>query len=567
MRRALSWIFLLGALGLAIWLLLSRAAPLVAPPARPAVSARALPPKARDAGRPILREIAPASLPGEPFTVELMDPPAKSYVAVAPASSDAANAALVAKLGRAGVIYDPALGRAARELAYQQSLLDGLVPQDIVDFLLRSSGAVDRTVLQSYTATSGDGSEAARQRLDDALASNGDPGPVRVGIGEVWIPGAKLPRIVGVLVSRRDADIDPAPRRIEIGETWELSGVLPRGHDAPSALVLRPTGELDEVPVTTVDRRFRVRVEAGNTRGTLMLAVGAEGPLGHTTLVQLPVEVGQAPPETYATRLPPDESKIRTPEAAEPLALSLLNADRARFGLPALVRDPKLDVIARAHSADMRDHGFFGHRSPTTGGPKDRIEAAGYRAVAFAENLAAEGSLHSAEANLLASLGHRRNILDAGVTHVGIGVAARERKGRMEWHLTQLFARPVVAIDAAAEADKVSAALAEGRRAAGLAAFARDPGLDRIARDHAARAAEGKLDGLARAVLDDAQRAGLTPGAARAWIQRTSDLSAFEPPAEANDAALTRVGIGIVQLRDDPQGATGVVLIFSSDRE
>jgi uncharacterized protein YkwD len=567
MRRFVAWLLLLGALAFVVLRFVVPNLP-DRPGSGPPERARPLAPRAngaKDAGKRPLREVAPVAAAGEPYTVELMDPPASTYGGAAPAGSDASYAAIVAALRRPGVVYDPALSRAAAELAYQQSILGGLVPQDIVDFLLRSAGAVDRTVVQGFTATSGDGAGVARQRIEEMLGAEHSPGPVRIGVGEVWIPGAERPRILGVLLSRREVEVAPAPRRVEPGETWVLSGVLPRDHQAPSALVLRPDGHLDEVPVHTVDRRFRVTVDAGATAGTLVVSVGASGPFGHTTLVQLPVEVGQALPATLTTALPPDESGVRGVEAAEQLALALLNADRARFGLPALARDPRLDAIARGHSADMRAHGFFGHRSPTTGGPQDRVAAARYRAASLAENIAVEESLHGAEVNLFASLGHRRNILSTDVTHVGIGVAARETEGRREWHLTQLFARPVAVLDEGAEADRLRAAIDAGRRAAGVAALTPDRGLDQVARTHARAAADGQLDGLARRALDGAGEAGLLRGQGQVVIQRTADVGAFEVPAEALGASYRRIGVGLVQRADDLQGMVGVVLLFSGE--
>jgi uncharacterized protein YkwD len=519
-----------------------------------------------DTARPTPWEAEPSALPGEPVSVELMDPPAESYADAAMTKGDASFAAIVAGLGRTDVTYDPALGRAARELAFQQSLLDGLVPLDIVDFLLRSSGAVDRTVEQGYTATTGNTSEAAREQLKRMLGRPGRGGAARVGIGEVWIPGAKLPNIVGVLISRREVEIDKTSRRAPPGEEWTLSGLLPPDHTKPTALVLRLNGVLEPIPVNEGSgRRFRITVPAGNEVGTLHINLGAVGPSGPTTLVQLPVEVGRPLPSTYSTRLPPDESHIKSPEAAEDLAFALLNADRSRFGLPQLTRDRRLDAVARAHSADMRDNHFFAHISPRTGGPGDRLAAAGYKALAHAENIALESSIHAAEANLLASLGHRANILNPTATHVGIGVAARDEDKRTDWHLTQMFARPVTAIDVAVEADRLRDAIARRRRAAGAPALARDPGLERVAQGHALDAAEGRMEGLGKRVLAEAERAGLTPGRAQVWIQRAYDPSSIEAPDVSVDAAYTRAGVGMVQSAADPQGAVGVVLLLASD--
>lgn len=213
----------------------------------------------------------------------------------------------------------------------------------------------------------------------------------------------------------------------------------------------------------------------------------------------------------------------------------------------------------------MRDHDFFAHVSPSTGQAGDRLAAAGYRARAHAENIALQGSLHAAQAALLASLGHRRNILNPDVTHVGIGVAGRDADGRPEWHLTQIFALPVVAIDAEAEAARLRLAIAERRRAAGVPPLTRDRGLDRVALDHARDAAAGRLDGLARRALDAADRAGLAPGKAQAILHRTPDVAALELPPEADDASYARIGIGIVQPPEDPKGMAGVVLLLATD--
>jgi uncharacterized protein YkwD len=571
MRRLLPWILLLAALPLVVWLVVWK------PPGKRPPSAAPPPPDSAEieapapAESPSLKkwEPEPTALPGEPVTVELMEPPADRYAAAPMTEGDGAFAAIVAKLGRNDVVYDAALGRAARELAYQQSLLGGVLPLDLVDFLLRSAGAVDRTIEQGFVATSGEGSAAAREQLERMLAipdRGASTGQVRVGIGEVWIPGAKLPHIVGVLISRRAVSIDPAPRRVELGEAWVLSGELPHRFTRPSALVLRPDGELKDAAVESgAGGRFRVVVPAGNTVGTLHVSVGATGPEGPMTLVQLPVEVGRPLPQEYASRLPPDERDITSVEAAEALALRLLNADRARFGLPILERDPRLDAVARAHSVDMRDGGFFAHVSPRTGGPGDRLQAAGYKAIGSAENIALESSIHAAESDLLASLGHRANILSRAVTHVGIGIAKGSLEGRTEWFLTQLFAKPLAAIDTAAFAASFRRAIGERRRARGLPDLRRDLGLERVAEANARAAAEGKLENLSRRTLDEAERAGLVPGKAQVWIQRSQDPAAIEAPDVVDDASFERAGVGVVQGSDEALGAIGIVLLLAAD--
>lgn len=102
--------------------------------------------------------------------------------------------------------------------------------------------------------------------------------------------------------------------------------------------------------------------------------------------------------------------------------VGLVNAERAKVGLPALIVDPALSRLARMKSADMVARGYFGHISPTYGSPFDMMRANGITYRAAGENLAAATSLALAFDGLMRSAGHRANILRAEFTHIGIGV-------------------------------------------------------------------------------------------------------------------------------------------------
>ncbi|WP_027459388.1 CAP domain-containing protein [Deinococcus murrayi] len=113
--------------------------------------------------------------------------------------------------------------------------------------------------------------------------------------------------------------------------------------------------------------------------------------------------------------------------------------------LPPLKRLPELEVAALAQSAGMALHGYFDHRSALDGStPATRIQAAGLRAAASAENIAGGQATPQAVVDAwLRSPGHCRNIM-GDFTH--LGVAHVERPGTRYGHFwTQVFATPLEA--------------------------------------------------------------------------------------------------------------------------
>ncbi len=162
-----------------------------------------------------------------------------------------------------------------------------------------------------------------------------------------------------------------------------------------------------------------------------------------------------------------------------------LNRDRAARGLPALMFDERLSEIARYHSKDMRDAGFFGHESPTTGSPQDRMDRAGYLAAESRENVAQAPNASIAQDQLLDSPGHYANIVATTVTHVGIGVVKDKGiPGQVRgYYFTQLFANPVKS-QSAQQADAViMAKISDFRAKTGLTPLAQHPLLQRFARE------------------------------------------------------------------------------------
>jgi uncharacterized protein YkwD len=114
--------------------------------------------------------------------------------------------------------------------------------------------------------------------------------------------------------------------------------------------------------------------------------------------------------------------------------LALVNSERAAAGCGPVSADGGLASVARAHSEDMRDRGFFSHDNPDGLDPFDRADRAGVDARA--ENIA-RGQSDAAEVMdaWMNSSGHRANILNCSLTRLGVGIAEGDRG---PWW-TQLF--------------------------------------------------------------------------------------------------------------------------------
>jgi uncharacterized protein YkwD len=139
--------------------------------------------------------------------------------------------------------------------------------------------------------------------------------------------------------------------------------------------------------------------------------------------------------------LPPQSDKIvalnyRTQnitidEASENEMLSLINQEREIRGLSEIKMDDPLREVAREHSKDMFERGYFSHYTPEGLSPFDRLRNAGIIYVYAGENLALAPDVKKAEQGLMDSEGHRENILNPNFNKIGIGVIDAGIYGRM----------------------------------------------------------------------------------------------------------------------------------------
>lgn len=124
-------------------------------------------------------------------------------------------------------------------------------------------------------------------------------------------------------------------------------------------------------------------------------------------------------------------------QEAEKEMLRLVNEERTQRGIPELVMDETLREVARQHSVDMFQRGYFGHLDPEGNTPFDRMLEGGVSFINAGENVAVAPTVSIAHQGLMDSPGHRENILQSQYRRVGIGAARGGRHGTM---FTQNFA-------------------------------------------------------------------------------------------------------------------------------
>jgi len=496
---------------------------------------------------------APAVASGSALTVELVEAPATHYGQPTQTEADQHYANLARQ--RDGLRYDPTMGHAARELAGFHSQYDRLASGEVLSFLLDSGGAAEWTVEQLVTTTTREGDDPLKDLLGRAAESwqRGAP-PLRIGIGEAWTLGRPAKRHLIALVSRGQLDLDRVPREVPIGSTLRVTGRVPSHISELNILVMGPDLVVMDASVTRQGDRFESNVPMGDSAGQAWVELIGVSEQGPKPMAQLSVHIGQDLPWSFETHWPADESHLVTVAEAEAHALALFQADRRRFGLPELTRSRDLDRVARDHSEDMKERRFFAHVSPHTGSVSDRLEVADVRTVFHGENIARNAALSDAQAGLMRSIGHRRNILHPRATEVGIGIAPIGSKDRRQWLLTQLVARPMPVIDPEAITSKVFEAIDEAREEAGARRFKRDERLSAYAQDESM---EGKPS--PQGVLDRAQ-ARLRKGG-WAWLSTLGELSDLQVPEKVLDTRWRRIGVGVYQ-DAERQGPNIVVVLI-----
>lgn len=124
--------------------------------------------------------------------------------------------------------------------------------------------------------------------------------------------------------------------------------------------------------------------------------------------------------ESETVLLPVLEGELVRDDSSAEEIVDLLNLARVDAGEAPLSWSSTLSDVAAAHAFDMYEGGYFSHISSETGTVADRVTEAGIPYAIVGENLALSPTAQSVHDGLLASPGHRANMLHSDFTRVGV---------------------------------------------------------------------------------------------------------------------------------------------------
>ncbi|HEY1074769.1 MAG TPA: CvpA family protein [Patescibacteria group bacterium] len=142
--------------------------------------------------------------------------------------------------------------------------------------------------------------------------------------------------------------------------------------------------------------------------------------------------------QTTTTALNFSVSDPTVDETGEKELFVLTNASRVKEKQKPLLSNDKLREVARAHAKDMLQKGYFSHLSPQGKDVAKRVGEANITVTLVGENLASAPTIEIAHLGLLASPGHKKNIMSSDYNEVGIAVLDAGRYGKM---VVEVFAK------------------------------------------------------------------------------------------------------------------------------
>ncbi len=450
---------------------------------------------------------------------------------------------------------DGRLCQVARALA--ALMLDGLPPpQPAVEMALSHAGVLEPA--PHFLVLVGDAGDVRslqkelERRLPELPLRSSSP---RVGLGVAPRPDGLS--VIGLLLQDSFLEMESVPRALPAGKRQALRGKVLQPYAEPMVLFTGGDGQVKRL-FKGPGREFSATLTCEGEPGRHQVEIMATGPDGPSVIANFPVWCGESPPTHVAVAR--KTTPTRDPGDAETAVLALVNAERERAGLRPLAWHDDAASVARAHSHDMLQRDVVAHVSPTTGNVTDRVKRAGIQSPLVLENLARAYSPEDVHAGLMNSPGHRQNIMNPDVTHLGIGVALDGRGQQAPaLYVTEVFLRELLALDVDQAREQVVALIGERRAQRGRRVPARDGGLDKIAQRLVSELARGKGEVPAQkrdALLQEAASRYRSVGAVVGIMADPKDLASDGLFAEAD-----ALGVGVAQGEHQSFGKNAVFVV------
>ncbi|MBU1151705.1 S-layer homology domain-containing protein [Patescibacteria group bacterium] len=205
-----------------------------------------------------------------------------------------------------------------------------------------------------------------------------------------------------------------------------------------TAYVIKPNGFVETITLEGSGKNFEF-IYNPSENGTYIVEINNDQSL---PIINHPIYIGKIIP------LIPDyfdlhERKLFSGSIDENAMtnemLNYINEARAEHELSPITNNTELNLLAKNHSIDMAENNFFSHTNKDGQSPDDRRILAQIP-MAVSENIAKDTSIKFAHEGLMRSASHRKNILTAEWTQVGIGIA--EKDGYL--YITQEFSADTV---------------------------------------------------------------------------------------------------------------------------
>jgi len=430
-------------------------------------------------------------------------------------------------------------------------------PNEVVEFFSRHLGLVEPVphimVLGQPADALRDGIESsvgqfmARQRYNRWGAAAAD----RSGL-----------TVVVVMLSWRWLELEPMPREVEAGAPLEVRGALTGDHRNPTIVVQNPAGDVRRLPAGG-GPDFDVRVPTEDV-GVYRVEVVGRGPHGDTVIANFPVYVGEDAPVSVRLNEERDAGSTDV-EAVRRALLDRINETRREAGIEPVQAFEALRDVAIAHSRDMVGNDFIGHTSPRTGSPADRVRAAQLSTGLVLENIGRGYSADEIHRGLLESPGHRANLVNPDVTHVGIGVVAQTEGNRSAFIVTEVFIRMQGEVDVSAAPAQILELINAARSARGAPPAQMEDNFS-----EAAQAAAEEFfadDGLSQQDTVDDASASLRRfaiayrriGGVMAVVADVSEAGALEPTL---DPGVRYLGVGVAQGTRPDTGPNAIAVVI-----